>query len=81
MHFFLSFLKYIFDCTGSLLLCGFCLVAARRPLIVAASLVAEYELQSAGLVVVVRRLSCPVGCAIFPDQGSNLCPKYWQEGF
>ena len=46
-------------------------------LIVAAS-VAEPGLQSAGSVVVVDRLSCPVACEIFPDQGSNPCPLHWQ---
>ena len=29
-------------------------------------------------VVVALRLSCPVACGIFPDQGSNLCPLHWQ---
>ena len=24
------------------------------------------------------RLSCSAACAIFPDQGSNLCPLHWQ---
>ena len=47
-------------------------------LTVAASPVAEPGLQSAGSVVVVDRLSCPVACEIFPDQGSNPCPLHWQ---
>ena len=25
-----------------------------------------------------RGLSQPVACEIFPDQGSNPCPLYWQ---
>ena len=29
-------------------------------------------------VVVARVLSCPAVCGIFPDQGSNLCPRHWQ---
>ena len=35
-------------------------------------------LQSIGSVVVVLRLSCPVACEIFPDQGSNPRPLHWQ---
>ena len=27
---------------------------------------------------VAHRLSCPVACGIFPDQGSNPCPLNWQ---
>ena len=33
---------------------------------------------SAGSVVVVHRLSCPVACEILPDQGSVLCLLHWQ---
>ena len=29
-------------------------------------------------VVVIHGLSCPTACGIFPNQGSNLCPLYWQ---
>ena len=29
-------------------------------------------------VVVACRLSCPVACGIFPDQGSNSYPLHWQ---
>ena len=29
-------------------------------------------------VAVALRLSHPVACGIFPDQGSNLCPLPWQ---
>ena len=25
------------------------------------------------------KLSCPVACRIFPDQGLNLCPLHWRE--
>ena len=42
------------------------------------SLVADHGLQSAGSAVVVRGLSRPLACGIFPDQGSNLLPLHWQ---
>ena len=29
-------------------------------------------------VAVAHRLSCPVACGIFLDQGSSLCPLHWQ---
>ena len=29
-------------------------------------------------VVAEHRVSCPVSCGIFPDQGSNMCPLNWQ---
>ena len=29
-------------------------------------------------VVMAQGLSCSVACGTFPDQGSNLCPLYWQ---
>ena len=32
----------------------------------------------AGSVVVGHRLNCSAACEIFPDQGSNPCPLYWQ---
>ena len=32
----------------------------------------------AGSVVVAHGLSCSAACGIFPDQGSNPCPLYWQ---
>ena len=28
-------------------------------------------------VVVALRLSCSVACGIFPDRGSNPCPRLW----
>ena len=31
-----------------------------------------------GSVVVAHMLSCSAACGIFPDQGSNPCPLYWQ---
>ena len=35
-------------------------------------------LQHLGSVVVLHGLSCPKACGIFPDQGSDPCPLYWQ---
>ena len=32
----------------------------------------------AGSTVVAHGPSCPMACAIFPDQGSNPCPLHWQ---
>ena len=32
----------------------------------------------AGSVVVAHGLSCSTACGIFPDQGSNPCPRHWQ---
>ena len=46
-------------------------------LIEVASLAVELGVQ--GSVVVVRGLSGPTACGIFPDHGWNLCPLYWQE--
>ena len=48
-------------------------------LIAAASLVVEQGLwgvQASGAVA--RGLSYSALCGFFPDQGSNLCPLYWQ---
>ena len=42
-------------------------------LTVVASPVAEQGLSSCG-----TRANCSMACGIFPDQGSNLCPLYWQ---
>ena len=41
-------------------------------------LVAEHGLQGAGSAVVAHRLSCPVACGIFPDQGSNQYPLHFK---
>ena len=35
----------------------------------------------AGSVVVAHGPSCSVACGIFPDQGSNPCPRHWQADF
>ena len=32
----------------------------------------------AGSVVLAHGPSCSAACGIFPDQGSNPCPLYWQ---
>ena len=40
---------------------------------VQASAVAAYSFQSTGSVAVALRLSCPIVCGIFPDQGFNPC--------
>ena len=42
------------------------------------SVVVARGLQSAGSVVVAHELSCSAACAIFLDQGSNLCSLDWQ---
>ena len=39
----------------------------------AGSVVVAYGLMQ-GLVVVTRRLSCPMACGIFPDRSSDWCP-------
>ena len=36
------------------------------------------ELQLAGSAVVVRVLSRPAACGVFPDSGSNPHPLHWQ---
>ena len=50
-------------------------------LIVVTSLTVEHRLLSAGSVVEVLRLHCPVACGIFPDKGSNPCPLHCQVDF
>ena len=42
-----------------------------------ASVVMVHGLQGMGSVAMAYRLSCPVACGIFPDQGSNPCPLHW----
>ena len=53
-------------------------LAVRGPLTIAASLVAEHRLQNAGSVVVAHGPRCSAACGIFPEQGSNPCPRHWQ---
>ena len=53
-------------------------IAVRRPLTVAASPVASTGSRRAGSAIVAHGLSRSAACGIFPDQGSNPCPLYWQ---
>ena len=53
-------------------------ITVRGPLTIAASLVAEHKSRRAGSVIVAHGHSCSMACGIFPDQGSNPCPLYWQ---
>ena len=78
---------FICGCTGSLLLWADSLAAASRRyslavghglLTAVSSLVADLGPQSAGSVVVTHRLSYPLACGIFPDQGLNPGPLHWQ---
>ena len=39
---------------------------------------ASPRLQSTGLIVVVRRVSCSVACGNYPDPGSKPCLLNWQ---
>ena len=63
---------------------GLSLVAVHGPLIAAASLVAEHELQGtrtsvvkhSGSVVAVYWLSCLTACGIFSNQRLNPCPLH-----
>ena len=54
-----------------------CACRWQRYTLVVASLVAEHGLWGAS-VVVACRLSCPLACGIFPDQGLNQCSLHWQ---
>ena len=86
-------LSFFLDVLGLRCCEGFSLVAVHRLLIDVASPVVEQGLQGAqdlvvvaprlsstGPVVVEHWLSCSMACAIFPDQGSNLCLLHWQAG-
>ena len=69
---------------------GAILVVVSGLLIVLASLAAEQALEHVGLRscnsdsraqaqwVVVQGPNCTVACGMYPDQGSNSCPLYWQ---
>ena len=54
------------------------LVSGLLILVAVASLVLEHWVNSTDSVVVAHRLSFPVACGIFLDQGSNPCPLHWQ---
>ena len=48
-----------------------------RPLGTQASAVVALGLESTGSAV-AHGFSCSIACGIFPDQGSDPCPLYWQ---
>lgn len=57
---------------------GLLVIAAQGLLVVVASLVAERGVWNIWTsVVVVHRLSFPMACGIFPDQGLKPCPLHW----
>ena len=54
---------------------SYSLVLVRELLLMAASPAAKRRLWGTkASVAVAHRLSCPVACGVFPDQGSNPCP-------
>ena len=53
-------------------------VVAQRLLTAAASRCRARALGTQASVVAMHRLSCPLACGIFPDQGSNPCTLYGQ---
>ena len=58
---------------------GLLVFAAHRRLISWASPVVGHRLQGQqASAAVLHRLSCPVACGIFSDQGSNPCLLRWQ---
>ena len=59
---------------------GYFLVTVHELLIVEASLVVEYRLQSTGSVAVTLGLGCSTACGIFPDQESKPCFSYTGRG-
>ena len=54
------------------------LVVALGPQSIQASVTVAHGLQRAGSVAVAHGLSCSLACEIFPDQGQNPRPLYWQ---
>ena len=88
-NFIYLFLKfYLFHCVGSSLShTGFLQLwrveatlpcSARVSHCCGFSCCGAWALGGQASVVVMHRLSCSVACRIFPDQGSNPCPLYWQ---
>ena len=70
--FFLNSCVLFGGCAGSSLLhASLSLVAELQLLIAVTSLVAAHGLSSSASIVGAHRLSCPVACGIFPDQGSD----------
>ena len=57
---------------------GCSLVLVQELLVAVVSLVEAPKPWGTGSIDVGHRLSSPVACGIFPDQGSNLCPLHWQ---
>ena len=53
-------------------------IAVRGPLTIAASLVAEHRLQTAGSVIVAHGPSLSAAYGTFRDQGSNPRALHWQ---
>ena len=51
----------------------------RRLLVAVPPLIVEHGLWSAGSVVVMHRLICPVAGGIFLDQESNPCPLHCKQ--
>ena len=93
VFFFFKVFIYLFMAVLGLRFCAraFCSCGKRRPLFIAVrrlltigfSLSRPLLLRStgsrhAGSVVVAHGPSCSVARGIFPDQGSNPCPLYWQ---
>ena len=78
----------MFGCTGSSLLCKGCLSLRRtRATLGCGDPCSGFSCGRAGtlgkwaLVVAAHGLNCLVAYGIFPDQGSNLYPLYWQADF
>ena len=68
----------LFVAVRGLLIVVASLVNGARALGAWASVVVACGLWSAGSIVVAHRLSCSAASGIFPDQGSNPCPRHWQ---
>ena len=76
--YFLLHWVFVTVCRVSLVVASEGSSAVRRLLIAVASLVWSTGSRRTGSVVVVHRLSRPMACGIFPDQGLNPCPLHWQ---
>ena len=76
--YFLLHWVFVTVCRVSLIVASEGSSAVRRLLIAVASLVWSTGSRRTGSVVVAHRLSRPMACGIFPDQGSNPCPLHWQ---
>ena len=77
--FFFNINLLTFGYPRSLLLCmGYSLAVVHGLLVSVAFLISEHRHWSAGSVVIVHRLSCPMAGEIFPDQGLDLRPLHWE---